>query len=89
MTKIAFFDIDGTMVDVPNDLMHPTPETKRVIQEFQRQGNLIVVATARTRIPESVHSIAFDGYICADGHYIEMNNEVLVNNIFTKQQIID
>ena len=45
MTKIAFFDIDGTMVNVPNGLLHPTEETKRVIQKFREQGNYVVVAT--------------------------------------------
>lgn len=28
-TKIAFFDIDGTLVNVPNGMLHPTDETIR------------------------------------------------------------
>lgn len=89
MTKIAFFDIDGTMVNVPNGLLHPTEETKRVIQKFREQGNYVVVATARSNAPESVRDIDFDGYICSDGHYIEFQNEVLVNNIFSEKEITD
>lgn len=85
--KIAFFDIDGTMVDVPNGMLHPTDETKRVIQEFQRQGNYIVVATARGRLPESVKDINFDGMICSDGHYIEFHNEILIDNNFSLEEI--
>lgn len=88
MTKIAFFDIDGTMVNVPNGMLHPSKETIRVLQEFKRQGNYIVVATARGSIPESVSNIDFDGYICSDGHYIEFKKEVLVDNIFSKDQIL-
>lgn len=87
MTKIAFFDIDGTMVNVPNGMYHPTEETKRVLRTFREQGNYIVVATARTKVPDSVRDIEFDGYICSDGHYIEFENRVLINNIFTKEQI--
>lgn len=87
MKKIAFFDIDGTMVNIPNGMMHPSCETKRVLQEFKKQGNYIVVATARGEIPSSVSDIDFDGYICSDGHYIEFQQVVLVNNIFTKEQI--
>ena len=30
-TKIAFFDIDGTLVNVPNGMLHPTDETIRVL----------------------------------------------------------
>jgi len=87
MKKIAFFDIDGTMVNVPNGLLHPTKETQSVIRKFQEQGNYIVVATARNQIPESVRDINFDGFICSDGHYIEFHGETLVNNIFTDDEI--
>ncbi len=87
MKKIAFFDIDGTMVNVPDGMMHPTKRTCEVLKQFQSQGNYIVVATARTQIPESVKDIDFDGYICSDGHYIEFQGEVLVHNIFSEKQI--
>ena len=30
-TKIAFFDIDGTLVNVPNGMLHPTDETMDII----------------------------------------------------------
>jgi Cof subfamily protein (haloacid dehalogenase superfamily) len=89
MVKIAFFDIDGTMVNVPNGMIHPTSETVRVLKTFQEQGNYIVVATARNKIPESVEDIHFDGYICGDGQYIEFLGEVLVDNFFSKEQIIE
>lgn len=89
MTKIAFFDIDGTMVNVPGGMLHPSKETVRVLREFRKQGNYIVVATARGKVPDSVKDIAFDGYICSDGHYIEFHEEVLVNNIFSKEQILE
>lgn len=87
MKKIAFFDIDGTMVNIPAGMFHPSKETRRVLKTFQDQGNYIVVATARTQIPDSVRDIDFDGYICSDGHYIEFRNEVLVNNIFSDEEI--
>jgi Cof subfamily protein (haloacid dehalogenase superfamily) len=87
MKKMAFFDIDGTMVNVPNGMHHPSAETQRVLKEFRRQGNYIVVATARTIIPDSVRDIEFDGYVCADGHYIEFQGEVLLNNTFTREQL--
>lgn len=87
MKKIAFFDIDGTMVNVPNGMLHPSNETQKVIKKFQEQGNYIVVATARTQIPESVRDINFDGYICSDGHYIEFHSETLINNVFTDDEI--
>jgi len=44
MKKISFFDIDETMVNVPNGMIHPSSETIRVITEFKNQSNYIVVA---------------------------------------------
>ena len=85
--KIAFFDIDGTMVNVPNGLLYPTKETIRVLNEFKKQGNYIGVATARGAAPESIKDIDFNGYICNDGHYIVFNNEILVDDIFTCDEI--
>lgn len=85
--KIAFFDIDGTLVNVPNGLMHPTEKTKHALTEFKKQGHKIVVATARGEAPQSVQDIDFDGYICSDGHYIRFEGETLIDELFTSEQI--
>lgn len=87
MTRIAFFDIDGTMVNVPNGMMHPTRKTRAALKQFQSAGNFIVVATARNQIPESVRDIDFDGYICSDGHYIQFQNQILLDNLFSDAEI--
>lgn len=87
MNKIAFFDIDGTMVNVPNGMLHPTIKTRNALKNFQAEGNYIVVATARNQIPDSVRDIEFDGYICSDGHYIQFHNHVLVNDVFRDAEI--
>ena len=86
--KIAFFDIDGTMVNVPHGLMKPTEETMRVLKEFQSQGNYIVVATARGSVPDTIKDIHFDGYIHNDGHYIILDNEILIDDIFSEEEIL-
>ena len=78
-TKIAFFDIDGTLVNVPNGLMHPTNQTIHALNEFKNQGHKIVIATARGEVPQSVQDIEFDGYICSDGHYIRFEGEILID----------
>lgn len=86
-TKIAFFDIDGTLVNVPNGMLHPTDNTIRVLSEFKAQGNKIVIATARGEVPESVANIEFDGYICNDGHYIRFDGETLVDEQFDAKMV--
>lgn len=42
--KIAFFDIDGTLLDVPHGLNAPSRTTIEALKAFQDQGNKIVIA---------------------------------------------
>lgn len=86
-TKIAFFDIDGTLVNVPHGLMHPTKKTIQALTKFKEAGHKIVIATARGEVPQSVKDIDFDGYICNDGHYILFDNEVIIDDIMKTPQI--
>lgn len=58
-----------------------------MLKTFREQGNYIVVATARTTIPDSIRNIEFDGYICSDGHFIIFKDKVLKNATFTTKQI--
>ena len=52
MTKIAFFDVDGTLINVPHQLLKPTKRTIEALKDFQKQGNYIVVASARGAMPD-------------------------------------
>lgn len=86
--KVAFFDIDGTLVDVEHGMMCPSKQTISALKEFQSMGHKIIVATARKNVPESLDDIKFDGYICSDGHYIRLNGEVLIDELFQTQQVL-
>ena len=87
MTKIAFFDVDGTLINVPHQLLKPTKRTIEALKDFQKQGNYIVVASARGAMPDCLKEIPFDGFIGCDGGYIEFLQEVLLNNIFTIKEL--
>lgn len=85
--KIAFFDIDGTLINVPKGLMSPTQETVEVLNTFQKQGNLIFIASARGSLPFQAENLNFDGFIGNDGHYITFNDEVVLDDLFTVDEI--
>ena len=85
--KIAFFDIDGTLINVPTGLMSPTEETIRALNQFQAQGNLIFVATSRGALPFQADDLHFDGFVGEDGHYIVYDGQVLVNDLFTADEV--
>ena len=85
--KIVFFDIDGTLINAQEGMMQPRHQTKQVLKDFQKQGNKIVIASARGAIPEGLKDIPFDGYVLCDGHYIIYNNEILVDEVLTTPEI--
>lgn len=85
--KIAFFDVDGTLIDVPNGMNKPSQKTVEALKEFQRKGNLICIASARQTIPFPQDLIQFDGFIGCDGHYITFQDKVILDDLFTLSEI--
>ena len=85
--KIAFFDIDGTLINVPHGMMEPTQATKDALNAFKQQGNLIFIATARGSIPFKSEGLEFDGFIGNDGHYIFYKNEIVLDDLFTREEV--
>ncbi len=85
--KIAFFDIDGTLINVPEGLMSPTAETISALKRFQEQGNLIFIATSRGELPFEAEELQFDGFIGEDGHYIVYDGQVLFDDLFTADEV--
>lgn len=87
MTKIAFFDIDGTLIHVPSGMMEPSAYLKQAIQEFRNRGNLVVIASARNRMPEVIEALNPDGFIGCDGHFIELCGDVLLHDVFSEDEV--
>lgn len=85
--KIAFFDIDGTLINAPTGLLGPTQKTIDALISFQKQGNLIFIASARGVLPIPLQAIPFDGIVGNDGHYIRYKDEIWVNDLFNEQDI--
>lgn len=78
---IVFFDVDGTLIDWTKGIRNPTEMTRESIKKLQDNGYLTFIATGRPKnlINESLKDLNTDGFICSNGSYVEMNNEVLLN----------
>lgn len=87
MTKIVFFDIDGTMIDVFSGLEAPLPSTVKAVKALQERGHYAVVATARSLMPEGLQEIPFDGHIFNNGTYIDFQDELLYANYFEESHV--
>jgi len=86
--KIAFVDIDGTILNYPSGLNTPTPNCLGAFRKYREQGNILIIATSRSKLPEGLTKDMFDGYVFSNGQYIEYHDQVLMNNCFTKEQIL-
>lgn len=79
MTKIVFFDIDGTLVNHRNVI----PEsTKQAVKQLKANGVIPVIATGRAPILiyEIQKELEIDSYISMNGQLIIHEGEVLYHN---------
>lgn len=76
MIKIAFFDIDGTLLKL--GCKELSPNTLGALQQLQRSGILLCMATGRS-YPAIPHfdGIKFDIYLTFNGSYVVSHNRVI------------
>lgn len=88
MTKIAFFDVDGTLV---GDTSIPTQATVDAIHRFQANGNLAFICTGRSKpeiLPE-ILAIGFDGIIGAGGGFVSYQDQMLYHHAMPEDAVRD
>ncbi|MCC8168587.1 MAG: Cof-type HAD-IIB family hydrolase [Clostridiales bacterium] len=81
MSKIVFFDIDGTIWD---DNMQIPESTARAIAALRENGHRAFICSGRSRgsiAAESLLGLGFDGIVAACGNHIEMDGTVIHENI--------
>lgn len=77
--KIAFFDIDGTLLDHDKKL----PEkTKKAVQDLKDQGVYCAIATGRAPFmyKELREELGIDSYISFNGQYVVFEGEEVYTN---------
>lgn len=77
MRKIVFFDVDGTLVDNPTQVI---PESAaRAISQLRRNGHLAVVNTGRPpeHIDPRILALGFDGVIAGCGMWVQAEGRVI------------
>lgn len=82
--KLIFFDIDGTIIDGAGYI---PPSTIQAIHAARARGNQCVINTGRpySHIDPAVKAIGFDGYVCACGQHIVLNEEVVLHTGFEEE----
>ncbi|MCC5890265.1 MAG: Cof-type HAD-IIB family hydrolase [Alkalibacterium sp.] len=79
MTKIVFFDIDGTLVNKRNTI---PDSTKRAVKKLKENGVIPVIATGRAPllIDDIREELAIDSYIAMNGQLVMHKGNVLFHN---------
>ena len=69
MIKIAFFDVDGTLLQLGSK--EPSPKTVQALQKLRANGVLLCMATGRgyLSIPH-FESVDFDIWLTFNGSYV-------------------
>lgn len=84
MSKIVFFDIDGTL----RDETYGIPGTAKIaVHMLKEKDYFVCVCTGRTRetIPDDVMELPMDGWISGGGSCIEFGGRVLWDSYFPQQ----
>ena len=88
MIKIAFFDIDGTLIDPEKKRI--TDNTKKALLKLKENGVKICIATGRP--PEKVpdfksEGIDFDAFLTFNGSYSFNETETIFENPLDKEDV--
>lgn len=80
--KIAFFDIDGTILDSPNNRTAMTEKMIETLKRLKEKGVLICIATGRPvlTLPDFEEMALFDAYLTFNGSYCYTKDEVIYQN---------
>lgn len=86
--RIAFLDIDGTLIDHSQRLAQSTVSA---VQEARRNGHLMFLCTGRSRaeIPHFVEKIGFDGIISAGGGFVDVGGTSLFASTMPRPAVDD
>lgn len=81
--KLIMFDIDGTLLDHENKI---PASTKEAIGRLKEAGHEVAIATGRTPyfITEVREALQIDAFVCFNGQYVEIDQEVIYKNPIDK-----
>lgn len=86
MSKIVFFDIDGTLfysgVGIPDS-------ARKALKQLFANGHKAVMCTGRSSgmIPESYFHMGFHGMILGAGAYVEYDGKVLHQELMSSREV--
>ncbi len=90
MSKILFFDIDGTLIVCNLGIYSIGEDVKESLDKLKKNGHDIFLATGRCKcfIVDEVMKYPFSGYVTCNGGYVEYLNQSVYKAIVPSKAII-
>ena len=79
MRKAAFFDIDGTLIDVSKGMNEPSARVRAALRRVKEEGNYIFIASGRPIefIDPAIMTLEFDGFVLMNGAVVQVGDDVV------------
>lgn len=89
MSKLVFFDIDGTLIDVRYDIRKMTLESERTMDELKAKGHDVFLATGRCPcfIVDGVSYYDWSGLVTCNGAYCEYKGECVYKDVIPAEAV--
>ncbi len=86
MSKIVFFDVDGTLVNDAKEIPSSTKEAVRLLQE---KGIFVAIATGRApfMLDEIASELNIKSFVSYNGQYVIFEGEVIYKNPLPKESL--
>lgn len=86
-TKYIFIDIDGTLLSYTKGVPKSALEA---IDIARKNGHKVFINTGRVKsaVDELLKFFPFDGYVFAAGGYVQISDDVIYENILSKEDIL-
>lgn len=89
MNKLFFFDIDGTLLDIPHGIHTISESTIASMDKLKANGHSVFLATGRCKcfVLDEVMKYPFSGYVTCNGGYVEFEGKCVYKNIVPSKAI--
>lgn len=89
MKKLAFFDIDGTLV--PEGQTTVPQQTIEALQQVMNDGVEVMVCTGRCykQAQHIIDAIGSNSYICSNGQEVCYKGEIIYKHVFKQDTVIN
>lgn len=86
--KLILFDIDGTLLDHEKKL---PVSAKEAVKSLKEAGHEVAIATGRAPyfFQDLREELAIDSFVCFNGQYVEVDNEVIYKNPLDRTFLVE